>query len=759
MTALVSAPLTWVHQSNTSTGLVYPQGQPKMKTEQAIDLVKQMLESGQPFFTKKALQELGEQLRSLRTKGSKVTVKSLNGITFEGVVKLGHRYPSTTSADPVVREYINLEIAIEYKHPARLMIDLNMNDYGGEIFVNVLTPLLVTHEVYLFGKQEEVWAPKFAGDAFNKAREAWEKSEGRKRFEVTLSAAGGHRINKIVGFACGSLSRPGTPKAAFQHALLATAKKWLDGKMMAEQGDGKKSSCYMQDPQYTPVDREILNSIGFQQVDDPDGFLKVDEQSIVLSMAPNVPVKHIIADIARPAIVIWLKVEAVDTLMLDPDSSRIRQMMKEYDELKIGHDGDHFWNAKVYVRKTKDEPPFGGPWNKAPSAYIYTVNMGDTNNLEPVMGERISRLDLDYRYTRCRLAEPSEMPTQEEAKAIIDRLYASGVPFFTKDLIQDIWDQIKREPARGDKILTKDITGAVVECEVETGKVHQWLLDDDTKLEYVCKELVLNYQCRASLRRELDWKDYTFQHWEPCSVIIMHRTHEWDGETEQIIPRRGPVDREVVTKTFQDKIQEWKESPAYEKLKTILSSSAKNHEIDKVIGFALGTMSFQRFNEDGSLDTRGGWRSASQHALLLTMTEWLRERDHKEKVLCYSQDPAYSEVDRKILDEASIQVIEDPRGWLEVDEHSIVLSIAPNVPVKEIITDIARPAVIIWCRVGFDDGLVQGLTDPDSSRVRAMMEGYELHDFGPDADIFSDAMLYIRKSVAVPTPSSDGRFT
>lgn len=255
----------------------------------------------------------------------------------------------------------------------------------------------------------------------------------------------------------------------------------------------------------------------------------------------------------------------------------------------------------------------------------------------------------------------------------------------------------------------------------------------------------------------------------------MHQTHEWDSKSEKTIPRRGPLGR--VTKTFQDKTQEWKESPACEKLKTILSSSAKYHEIDKVIGFALGTMSRECVNEDGTLDTRSAWRSASQHALLVTMTEWLQERDHKEKVLCYSQDPDYSEVDKKILDEAGIEVIEDPRGWLEVDENSIVLSIAPNVPVKEIITDIARPAVIIWCQVKFDDGLVRGLcvscrllpsfqsanillrTDPDSSRVRAMMEGYELHELGPDEELFSDIALYIRKSVSAPAPSSDGRFS
>lgn len=39
------------------------------------------------------------------------------------------------------------------------------------------------------------------------------------------------------------------------------------------------------------------------------------------------------------------------------------------------------------------------------------------------------------------------------------------------------------------------------------------------------------------------------------------------------------------------------------------------------------------------------------------------------------------------------------------------------------------------------------------------MEGYELHEIGADDEIFLDIVLYIRKSVATPTPSSDGRFS
>lgn len=60
-------------------------------------------------------------------------------------------------------------------------------------------------------------------------------------------------------------------------------------------------------------------------------------------------------------------------------------------------------------------------------------------------------------------------------------------------------------------------------------------------------------------------------------------------------------------------------------------------------------------------------------------------------------------VDREMLADVGFEVIDDPRGWLEVDEQSVVLSISPNVPVKEIIADIARPAVVIWDRVESED--------------------------------------------------------
>jgi hypothetical protein len=134
---------------------------------------------------------------------------------------------------------------------------------------------------------------------------AWEASDTCKNFKSTLSSfARGHDINKIIGLACGSLALPNNDSAVSQTALLVTVRNWLE-----ERDQNKNVSCYIQDPMNTPVDKEVLADIGFEMIDDPRGWLEVDERSVVLSVAPNVPIKEIVADIARPAILIWYRVE------------------------------------------------------------------------------------------------------------------------------------------------------------------------------------------------------------------------------------------------------------------------------------------------------------------------------------------------------------------------------------------------------------------------------------------------------------------
>lgn len=188
---------------------------------------------------------------------------------------------------------------------------------------------------------------------------------------------------------------------------------------------------------------------------------------------------------------------------------------------------------------------------------------------------------------------------------------------------------------------------------------------------------------------DVDLADY-------CTLAIKHNTQEIRlGTREPVEDDRIPA-REVLVEYFREQIKAWKESDMCKRLEQTLNTSAAAHEITKIVGLALGPISY---NDSSN-------RSAFQHALLLTLRDWLLKR--KGDLACYSQDPRYKSVDRSILGDYGIEVIEDPRAWLEIDEASIVFSCAPNVPVKEIVADIARPAVVIWERVGNEDYVQEG---------------------------------------------------
>ena len=63
----------------------------------------------------------------------------------------------------------------------------------------------------------------------------------------------------------------------------------------------------------------------------------------------------------------------------------------------------------------------------------------------------------------------------------------------------------------------------------------------------------------------------------------------------------------------------------------------------------------------------------------------------------YAQDPAYTAADKAVLRDVGVEVLEDPRGFLEVNRATVVLSIGPDFPLKQVLAaDIARPAVIVW---------------------------------------------------------------
>jgi len=94
-------------------------------------------------------------------------------------------------------------------------------------------------------------------------------------------------------------------------------------------------------------------------------------------------------------------------------------------------------------------------------------------------------------------------------------------------------------------------------------------------------------------------------------------------------------------------------------------------------------------------------RSAVQHALILTLRNFFAKDQHVavDGIQCFAQDPLYEDPDREVLKESGVSVLDNPRAFLEVDETSVVFCLSAKTAVRQVVTDIARPALLIWNRV------------------------------------------------------------
>jgi hypothetical protein len=145
---------------------------------------------------------------------------------------------------------------------------------------------------------------------FNKAVRAWEDSDECRRLRSAIENAPLPTINNIVAFACSSmLGKDDRSRAATQHALILTMRDIIAKRQPGAQSQ-TQIKCFAQDPIYAKADVEVLGRSGITVLEDPRAFLEVDDQSLVISFYPNIPVRQIVTDIARPAVMIWNRVES-----------------------------------------------------------------------------------------------------------------------------------------------------------------------------------------------------------------------------------------------------------------------------------------------------------------------------------------------------------------------------------------------------------------------------------------------------------------
>jgi hypothetical protein len=138
-------------------------------------------------------------------------------------------------------------------------------------------------------------------------RQKWRHSSARQFLHSTLSLDAIPPVTRLLAFGLGRFLDRDAPEplnhiSTVQHELLVDIRDTL----RQSQGCGIRDPL-AQDPAYLRTERALLEMKGIQSTTHPiNGFLEADNQSFIVSIDPDVPVKEIILDVCRPAAILWL---------------------------------------------------------------------------------------------------------------------------------------------------------------------------------------------------------------------------------------------------------------------------------------------------------------------------------------------------------------------------------------------------------------------------------------------------------------------
>lgn len=338
----------------------------------------------------------------------------------------------------------------------------------------------------------------------------------------------------------------------------------------------------------------------------------------------------------------------------------------------------------------------------------------------------------------------------------VRRIYESGTPFFTKQALGDIVRQL--EGNNNKTVVVTGLNGKQVEFHLETGKVMTNVSpffeknsdsQDDSGTEAVWSKVSLRYHTIHHLTLP---ESHRLRPEHPFLTTSIGYTIEFRNSRTKApitrIPRLYSMDQ--MRYRFEMEKALWQDSTQFSELLYILAAAPYLPPITKIVAFACGSV---------TLDDVSGARHARQHAAVISLREYLKDKQKRLAIPCFAQDPEYMERDRTILQEKhGITILDDPRAFLEVDDETLVFAIAPNIPVRQIVTDIARPGVMIWDKVVPNlrpygsDGSIRVETDPSSSRLESLVRDYYWeYELSNDADCIRGARVYVRRPDQPPS--------
>ncbi|KAL5338627.1 hypothetical protein BJX70DRAFT_366300 [Aspergillus crustosus] len=348
-------------------------------------------------------------------------------------------------------------------------------------------------------------------------------------------------------------------------------------------------------------------------------------------------------------------------------------------------------------------------------------------------------------------SQESPLLTASEAAANLTTWYNAGRPLFPRSSLQSIRDELKKPLAQGDFIYIEGFDGEMYQHPVRIGVSKDYYpsfsasddkegsVQEDKIERWVLSTPCIYYTGYESLIRDLD-DDLTRAY---CPILIAHVMTRCGEVAEEVENVEGAI------KSFDTTLRGWEGSETWREIKDTLIRLDLTYKIPKIIGMACGEFTITSRSEGSPRSSR---RSAVQNAFLVTLSTLLQESGlGTTSVACYAQDPAYSPTDQAVLQSHGIEVVDDPDGFLRIDDTSLVFSCSPNICVKQIVTEIARPTILIWCSVDTTQPASR-TTDPDSPRVREMIQKeYDVFPFPEDdRDDFTTMAIYVKKAARVP---------
>ncbi|KAM3521329.1 hypothetical protein NHJ13051_006322 [Beauveria bassiana] len=354
--------------------------------------------------------------------------------------------------------------------------------------------------------------------------------------------------------------------------------------------------------------------------------------------------------------------------------------------------------------------------------------------------------------TRCLAALPPHAPPRRQlyrsmaaSQTLLAQVYDSGAPLFTKAALADLAAQIDAavaDPTQQPMRVT-GLDGKVVAFPLLTGRAHH--IDDAhicvftrptphyrnaARLLDACRDDTLYHPIRAHLPLEI--------------AHIVEKRLAVPPPPPPPPPRRflddrlpvAAADDENDANSLRLRLHTCRaRSPHHPLLRALVS--ALPPRIRNIVALACG--------RPKTMTTAiAGRRSVTQHALMLALRDVLGVGG----VACVAQDAGYYTVtDKTVLEGERVAVVDDPRGYLEVGDETVVVAVWPgNVPVWDVVCDVARPAVLVWHQDAERPGNQGECGDPASSRVRNMLrDDYVKVPIPPENDWLDEVALYIRK--------------